>query len=151
MLQLQFEPGSIPAACTSATSVATGGSTATGCADTGTVVGTVTGTGTVVGVVTGAVAGTEVGGVMGVDGAAMAGVGAVVVPGAPHVPRAPHVMVLEVLQARSGLEDGMAGARCTLNAKTAEIARVEARASARKRSPRRLTNEAVRPALSTMC
>lgn len=141
----------MPAASTSATSVAIGGSRATGCAATGTVVGTVTGTGTVVGVVTGAVAGTEVGGLMGVDGAAIAGVEAVVVPVGPHVPGVPHVMVLDVLQARSGLEDGIAGARCTLNAKTAEIARVEARARVRKRRPRLLTNEAVRLALSTMC
>ena len=135
----------MPAASTSATSVAIGGSKATGCAATGTVVGTVTGTGTVVGVVTGAVAGTEVDAVVGIGEVAIAGVEAVVVPGALHV------MALDVLQARSGGEDGIAGARCTLKAKTAEIARIEARETARKRRPRRLTNEAGRLALSTMC
>jgi hydroxyethylthiazole kinase-like sugar kinase family protein len=141
----------MPAASTWATSVAIGGSTATGCAATGTVVGTVTGTGTVVGTVTGTVVGTEVDEVVGVATAALAGMGAVAVPCAPHVPGAPHVRVLDVLQARSGLEDDVAGARCTLKAKTAEIVRIEARERARKRRPRRLTNEAVRLALSTMC
>jgi hypothetical protein len=111
-------------------------------------VGTVTGTGIVVGVVTGTVVGTEV---VAVDAVAIVGVGAVAAPGGPHVPGAAQAGVVDVLQARSGLEDGIAGARCTLKARTAEIASTEARARARRRRPRRLTNEGVRVVLSTMC
>jgi hypothetical protein len=65
MLQLQFEPGSMPEASTSATRVAMGGSAATGWAAATTVTGAETGAGA-----------TVVGGVVGVDPAEIAGRGA---------------------------------------------------------------------------
>ena len=121
MLQLQFEPGSMPAASTSATRVAMGGSAATGWAAATTVTGAETGAGaTVVGVV------------VGVDPAEIAGkgtdVGEVVV-----VSSAAPVVAVGVVRTGIGLEEGTDDARWGLSAVTVVRASVEATHAATRR------------------
>jgi hypothetical protein len=121
MLQLQFEPGSMPAASTSATNVATGGSTATGCAAATTVARAGTGDGAAV-----------VDGVVEVDAGATAGEGTdvgVVVAGPSAAP---------VGLARVGIElvEGTDGARWGLSTTTVVSARAEARPAATSRTGR---------------
>jgi hypothetical protein len=126
MLQLQFEPGSMPAASTAATNVATGGSTATGCAAATTVTGAGTGAGatTVTGAGTGAGA-TVVDDVVGVDVVEIAvkgtDVGVVVVG-----PSAAPVVAAGVVRVGIGLEEGTDGVRWGLSAMTVVRVRAEA-------------------------
>jgi hypothetical protein len=136
MLQLQFDPGSMPVASTSATNVAIGGVTAAG----GTTATTVTAAGT-----TGAV------GVTGVAAVTTGGVGAVVVgvvvAGAVVVGvvvRAPAIVRAAVL-AECGLENDGDGAREELSVKAVVTAKAEARPMATNRTGRRRKN--VRTAL----
>jgi hypothetical protein len=137
VLQLQFEPGSMPAASTWATNVATGGATAMGgataigCTSTGTATGTADGEGAA-GVETGAIVG------VGTD-----------VEGVVVAPRTAPVMWRGVVHARSGPDDGLDGERWRLNATIAVIARVTASETATKRRRRREGGPG--GALSTMC
>ena len=135
MLQLQFDPGSMPEASTSATNVAIGGSTAAGC----TTGAPVTGAGTTgVEAVTGA-------GTTGVDGAAgvavvvTGGAGAEVVGVAVPAGVAP-ATGSGVVRARTGLEDRTGGARWRSTARKVVTAKVAARPMATKRTGRRLKN-----------
>jgi hypothetical protein len=132
MLQLQFEPGSMPAASTWATNVAIGGATATGCTSTG----TVTDTGT-----------TDEEGVAGVGTGAIVGAGTDVV--GVVVPRTAPVMVCGVVHARSGIEDDTDGELWRLSAITVVTARVTARETATKLRRRREGEDG--GVLSTMC
>jgi len=140
VLQLQFEPGSMPAASTSVTNVAIGGSTATGC------IAAATGTGTGAGTGAGA---TVVDGVAGVDPAEIAGrgtdVGGVVV-----VPSAAFVVALGVVRAGSGLEDGTDEAPWGRRAMTVVTARSTVTHTATRRISRRLPGAGVRPILRLM-
>jgi hypothetical protein len=139
MLQLQFEPGSMPAASTSATNVAIGGTTGTGCT------GTATGAGA-----------TVMAGAFGVEAAVIAGGGSdgagvvvVVVPGTAPV-------VSGVVLVRRGVEGGADEARWDPSATTVVTAKVEARHTMTRRTARRRPNEDARRGvcggvLSTMC
>jgi hypothetical protein len=139
MLQLQFEPGSIPSASTSATNVATGGSTATGCTAAATGAGAV-GAGTDAGV---GDAATVVSGVVGVDPAEIAGRGTDVAGVGVMASVAP-VVALTVVQAGSGLEDGTDAAPWGRRAMTVVTARMAVRHAAMRRTRRCLPRRVVR-------
>jgi hypothetical protein len=115
----------MPAASTSATSVAIGGSTATSCAPAGTVA------------VDGPDAGaTVVDGVVGAAAAAIAGSGSDD-GGVVLVPRAAAV-VLGVVRAGIGIEDGSDDARGGLRVRTVVTARIAATPTRARRTDRRI-------------
>jgi hypothetical protein len=142
MLQLQFEPGAMPAASTSATKVAMGGATGTGGAAATTGIAWVTGATTATAGVTGAGA-TVVDVVVGVAPAEIAGretaVGGVVV-----VPSAAPVVALGVVRAGCGLEDGTDDGPWGCKAMTVVTARIAVTPTAMRRTPRRLPRGEVR-------
>jgi hypothetical protein len=137
MLQLQFEPGSIPAASTSATRVATDDTVETGGATTGAAFAAGTGTET---------ATTEV--AVGADAAAT-GDARTTVAGVV-VPRAAPEPAPGVVHTRCGDEDGTDEGRWRLSATPAATASVATKETTTKRRCRRVREEGGE-GCSTMC
>jgi hypothetical protein len=133
MLQLQFEPGSMPADSTSATKAPIVGATATGCVAAGVVTGAATTT--TAGVLTGA-ATTTTAGVLAADAAAAGGSEFVVVgvvDGVVAEPRTAPVVVPWLVRAPWGVLDDSPGEQWRQIAMTVANANVEARRMTRIR------------------